>query len=134
MTAAEFNKKHGSFFKKIKTGNKFNARRILIDNKNFHSTSEGDYYCQLKLQERAGLIKGFDTQVKESFYMNGELICNYYVDFLVYHNDGRREFIEHKGKATEEWRMKWKMLLAKYKNDPEVICSINWYKTPYKFK
>lgn len=120
--------------KKNGVRNKFGARKKIIDNHKFDSSSEGDFYCELKLQERAGLIKSFEQQVKEELWAYGVHICDYYVDFLVYHNDGTREFIEHKGKATNEWRIKWKMLVAKYKDDKSVKCSINWYQSKYEFK
>lgn len=134
MSAKEFNEKYHTFFKVPKAGNKFNAKKSLRDGKVFDSQSEGDFYEQLKLQERAGLIKGFDTQVKEELCAYGSPICNYYVDFLIYHNDGTREFLEHKGKATDAWSIKWKMLVAKYKNDKSVKCSINWYQSRNQFK
>jgi len=127
MSAKEYNEKYGTNFKTTK-GNKFNAKKSEIDGKIFDSTSEGDYYYELKMQEKGGLIIGFDTQVKESFYMNEVWICDYYVDFLVYHNNGTSEYIEHKGLATSTWRLKWKMLQAKYKDSKTVKCSINWYK------
>jgi len=133
ISAKEFNERYGTNFK-VKKGNKFNAKKIKLDKKIFDSTSEGNYYSELKLQERGGLIQGFDIQVKESFYMNEVWICDYYVDFLVYHNDGSREFIEHKGMATDAWRLKWKMLQAKYKDDKNVKCTINWYKSKFKYK
>jgi hypothetical protein len=132
MTISEANKKFGSIFKEEKKkGNKYNAKKVLLDGKKFDSASEGDYYAELKFQEKAGLIKGIETQVKESFYAYGKFICNYYVDFKIYHNDGTEEFIEHKGMATPLWRLKWKLLLAKYEQeirDKKVICSINWYR------
>lgn len=130
MSLNEFNKKHGSLFK-TKGRSKYNAKRTTIDNKSFDSTSEGNYYAELKLQERAGLIKGIDCQVKEELWAYGKHICDYKVDFLVYHLDGSLEFIEHKGQPTPDWRIKWKFLLAKYDkeiNEGKVKCSINWYK------
>ena len=133
ISAAKFNAAYPTFFKKPK-GNKFGAKKTLLDGKTFDSQSEGGLYAELKLQERAGLIKGFDTQVKEELYAYGQPICNYYVDFLVYHNDGSREYIEHKGKATDAWAIKWKMLTAKYKDSKDVKCSINWYQSKNQFK
>jgi len=132
ISTKEFNKKYGSIFKTppVKS-NKFNARKVIIGEKKFDSKSEGDYYVDLELQVKAGLIKSIETQVREEFWAYGKHICNYYVDFLVYHNDGTREFIEHKGMATPLWRVKWKLLLAKYDNEiskGEVKCSINWYR------
>jgi len=128
MTPAEANKRLGMMFKIPKS--KYNNKKTIIDGKKFDSQSEGKLYYELKLQERQGLIKGVETQVKESFYAYGKHICDYYVDFLVYYNDGRKEFIEHKatGTVTATWRLKYKMLEAKYANDKNIIVSTNWYK------
>lgn len=129
ITAKTFNKEYPNYFKKFKP-NKFNAKKVLLDGKKFDSSSEGDYYAELKLQERAGLIKAIDIHVKEELWAYGGHICDYYVDFKVYHNDGSIEFIEHKseGTVTPAWRIKWKMLEEKYRNDKNVKCSVNWYK------
>lgn len=120
--------------KKGQRKNKFGAKKAIIDNQKFDSKSEGDLYCQLKLQQRAGLIESFEQQVKEEFWAYGKHICDYYVDFLVYHLDGTREYIEHKGKSTDAWKIKWKMLVAKYEGDKQVKCSINWYQSKNQFK
>lgn len=133
MTSEEFRYVYPDYFKKSRP-NKFGAKKSLVDGKKFDSQSEGQLYAELKLQERAGLIESFEQQVKEELWAYGKHICDYYVDFLVYHNDGTREFIEHKGKATDAWRIKFKMLCAKYENDPSVKCSINWYQSPNQFK
>jgi hypothetical protein len=134
IPAKQFLNEHPTFFSKAKQLNKFGAKRTTVDKISFHSASEGDLYSELKLQERAGLIQSVETQVKEELCAYGEPICNYYVDFLVFHNDGTREFIEHKGKSTPDWVLKWKMLTAKYKDDKTVKCSINWYKSKNEFK
>jgi len=134
MKVEEFRKKYPTYFKKRNNGNKYKAKQALIDGMKFDSQSEGDYYLQLKLQQQAGLIKSFETQVKEELYAYEVHIGNYYVDFKIIHNDDSIEFLEHKGMATDLWRWKYKMLEAKYKNDPNVKCTINWYKAPYKYK
>ena len=69
-------------------------------------------------------------QVKEEMWAYGKHICDYYVDFKVYHNDGSIEFIEHKsqGTVTSAWRIKYKLLQAKYSEDKNVKISTNWYK------
>jgi len=128
MSASEANKKLGCIFKIGKS--KYNNKKTIIDNKKFDSESEGKLYWDLKMQERQGLIKGFEDQVKESLEAYGKPICNYYVDFLVFHNDGTREFIEHKssGTVTPAWRIKYKMLEAKYADDKNTKVTTNWYK------
>lgn len=122
-------------FKTEKRGKKYNNKKTIIDNKKFDSQSEGDLYFDLKMQERQGLIKEVKIHAKEELYAYGVHVCDYYVDFLVYHNDGTKEYIEHKsqGTVTPAWRIKYKMLEAKYKNDKNIKISVNWYKG-YKIK
>ena len=140
MTTAEANARFGSIYKTEKK-NKFNAKKTVVKvNGNEHSymsAGEGKYAKELEYQARQGLIKGFEEQVREKLYSNGNWITDYLVDFLVYHNDGTKEFIEYKGKPTDAWQIKWRMLLAKYKDEisrGEIRCSIAWHKEPYKFK
>jgi hypothetical protein len=124
---------HKTFFKK----NKYNAKKVLLDGMKFDSISEGDFYLELLQQKNCGLIKEIQCQAKEEFYIYDKFICNYYVDFKIEHNDGTIEYIEHKGMATDLWKMKWKMLLAKYSDeikDGKVICTINWYRQKFNIK
>jgi hypothetical protein len=128
-------KEFKTYFKQKK--NKYNAKKCTIRNENFDSISEGEYWLGLMEQKENGLIKEVQRQVKESLKgENGTHIFNYYVDFLVIHNNGVREYIEHKGISTDLFKAKWKMLLDKYKKEiekGEIICNINWYKSKYKY-
>lgn len=133
MPAKQFNLEFPTFFKTKNKGNKFGAKKMILDGKKFDSTSEGNLYAELMLQQRAGLIESVDCQAKEELWAYGVNIGNYYVDFKIKHLDGKIEFIEHKssGTVTDLWRWKWKMLLAKYRDQiekGEVVCNINWYK------
>ena len=140
ISAKEYNLKYGSLYKEEKK-NKFNAQKTVVSvNKNeltYMSAGEGKYAKELEYQQRAGLIQGFEQQVREKLYSNGNWICDYLVDFLVYHNNGTKEFIEYKGLSTDLFKVKWKMLLAKYKDEiarGEIKCSIAWHKEAYKFR
>lgn len=136
MSAQEYrnlNAKTGSMFK-IPKANKYNAQKTEMGGKSYHSQGEANFAWELKQQEKAGIIEGFDEQVKESFYMNGHFICNYYVDFLVYLPNGKRRYVEYKGAMTELARIKIKMLKAKYKDDKNVEVAIEWHKSKYKYK
>ena len=42
--------------------NKFNAKKVTIDNITFASTKEGARYCQLKLMQKAGMISNLEWQ------------------------------------------------------------------------
>lgn len=138
ISAKDFKTKYPTYFKKQKGGNKYNAKKTLLNGLKFDSKSESDLYAELELQRRQGVILGLETQAKESFEIYGKHLCNYYVDFKVFHNNGVVEFLEHKstGTVTDVWRLKWKMLRAKYDKEIKsgtVICNINLYRG-YKTK
>ena len=69
---------------------------------------------ELELLKRAKEIKGYEEQVKIPLEVNGYHICNYYIDFVVQHNDGDTEYVETKGYATDVWKLKWKLFEALY--------------------
>lgn len=69
---------------------------------------------ELELLKKAKEIKDFQEQVKIALVVNGFHICNYYIDFVVEHNDGEIEYIETKGYATDVWKLKWKLFEALY--------------------
>ena len=63
---------------------------------------------ELELLVRAKEIKRFETHVTERLKAYGQPICDYKVDFKIFHNDGTIEFLETKGVATPDWKLKWK--------------------------
>jgi hypothetical protein len=95
-----------------RSGNKFNAKGQYYDGKFYHSTGERDYAMTLDLRKRAKDIKDWTRQVKIELRVKGRFIANYYIDFLIIHNDGSKEMVEYKGAETPEWRMKFELLLA----------------------
>ena len=132
MNIKKFNERYGSFFKEPKKGkNKYNAIKTQIGDKTFDSKSEGNLFYELELQKKQGLIKDIECQAKEELWAYGVHIGNYYCDFKIIHNDGKIEFLEHKGIALPEWKLKWRMLLAKYDKeiaDGKVVCNVNYHK------
>ena len=92
--------------------NKYNAKGRNYKGMWFDSTGEMNYYIELDAKLQAGEIKAIDRQVKLDLTVNGVHICNYYIDFIVTHNDDSREYIEFKGAETYAWRLKWKLLEA----------------------
>jgi hypothetical protein len=78
----------------------------------YHSMFEAKVARDLDIRKRAKDIKSWERQVRVSLDVNGQHICNYFVDFLVTHNDDSLEYIEAKGFATEVWRLKWKLFEA----------------------
>lgn len=104
--------------RKAKSGNKYNARKTVVDGIRFDSQAEANYYLFLKSEKQAGRINDFDRQQRiELRGENGSLIAHYKIDFTVYHNDGLTEFVEVKGYITSTWRMKWKLFEDKFGKD-----------------
>lgn len=84
----------------------------------YASKKEQQKAWELDCLLKAGEIKSWERQVREELRgINGSKICDYYVDFVVYHNNGLKEYIEIKSPITmtEVWRLKWKLLEDKYK-------------------
>ena len=81
-----------------------------------HSPSgrEADEASHIELMRKAGEIKSWDRQVKLDLTVNGVHIGNYYVDFMIEHNDGTVEYREVKGAETPTWIMKWRLAKALY--------------------
>lgn len=90
----------------------------------YHSKLEQRYGAELDLRKRAGDIKEWERQVRISLDVNGAHICNYYIDFVITHNDGTKEYVEVKGFETDTWRLKWKLFEALYQSKPGVRLTI----------
>lgn len=97
-----------------KSGNKYHAKSNQFQGITYHSKLEAAYAEELELRRMAKDIKSWDRQVKLDLKVNGMHITNYYIDFVVHHNDGSREFVETKGLELGEWKMKWRILEATF--------------------
>ena len=89
---------------------KYNARITERDGFKFDSGKEADYYERLKFSQKAGHIVFFLRQVPIHLPGNVKLV----VDFLVFYPDGRAEFIDVKGRRTEQYIAKKKIVEALY--------------------
>jgi len=105
------------------TVNKYRNTKIIIDGIEFDSKKEGLRYKELKLLERAGLIKELKMQtsfeLQPSFKKNGKTIraITYKSDFDYYTKDGRHVLEDVKSPATAKdktYILKKKMLQYKY--------------------
>ena len=105
--------------------NKYRNTKIIIDGIEFDSKKEGYRYKELKLLERAGLIRDLKLQTKfelqPSFKRNNKTIraITYKADFDYLTKDNRHIIEDVKSKATEKdkvYRIKRKMLQYKYDN------------------
>lgn len=105
--------------------NKYNAKPKTYNGITYHSTLEAKYAQDLDWRLKAKDIKSWKRQVKISLDVNGKHICNYYIDFVITHNDDSIQYIEVKGFETQVWKLKWKLFQALMnQREPEAILTI----------
>lgn len=97
----------------------FNTKKVNYNNKAYDSKFEADYGATLELRKRSGEIEGFDTHIRIPLIVNEYTVCDYYIDFIIYHKDGTEEYVETKGWATPVFKLKWKIFCALYEDDPQ---------------
>ncbi len=101
---------------------KFHNKKTIIDGILFDSQMESHYYLYLKELKEQGVVVDFKLQpvfiLQEGFYKDGKKIrpIQYIADFEVTYNDGHVEIIDVKGKLTDTFLIKRKMLLYKYRD------------------
>lgn len=101
---------------------KFGNRSQVCLAKHLHqSMLEADYCNELFARKSTGEIKSYDIQHKIEIKVRGKQITNHYVDFLVYFKDGRKEFHEVKGYATDVWKLKKRLVEALFPKIPYVV-------------
>ena len=100
---------------------KYKNKKVKYDGIVFDSLKEYNRYKELKLLERAGVIKELQTQVKyiliPSQYLNGKCIereCSYIADF-VYTENGKKVVEDTKGFRTKDYIIKRKLMLYIHK-------------------
>ena len=102
--------------------NKFKNKKTEIDGIKFDSEMESHYYLYLKELKEEGVVVDFELQpsfiLQEGFIKDGKKIrpITYQADFNVTYIDEHIEVIDVKGKMTEEFKLKRKMLLYKYRD------------------
>ena len=102
--------------------NKYNNKKTIVDGIKFDSEMESHYYIYLKQLKEIGEVVDFVLQptylLQEGFDLNGKRIrpITYKADFKVIYKDGHEEVIDVKGKLTEEFKIKRKMLLYRYRD------------------
>ena len=102
--------------------NKYNNKKTIVDGIKFDSEMESHYYIYLKHLKEIGEVVDFILQptylLQEGFDLNSKRIrpITYKADFKVIYKDGHEEVIDVKGKLTEEFKIKRKMLLYRYRD------------------
>lgn len=100
---------------------KYGAIKTVVDGIKFDSKKEANRYCELKILKTVGEVDNFNLQpaflLQESFKRkDGKKIREiwYVADFEVWYPDGRREIEDVKGVETAVFKIKRKLLEAKY--------------------
>ena len=96
---------------------KFNNRQTEYNGVVYQSQKEADYAAELDLRLKAKDIEGWERQVRVPLEVNGQHICNYYLDFLVHLKNGKKQWVEVKGLEMEVWKLKKKLFEAAYIHD-----------------
>ena len=105
-----------------KKKNKYGAKKTTIDGIEFDSKKEAEKYICLKYELERGEIQELELQPKfillKPFKHDGETVrgISYKPDFLVTHNDGMKEVIDVKGVETRDFKIRWKLLKYKLKD------------------
>ena len=107
-----------------KRHNKYGAISTEYNGMIYHSKFEASYARELDLRLKTKEIEKWERQKKISLDVNGYHICNYYIDFIVYHHDKTIEYVEVKGFETWLWRIKWKLFEALYSDKPNIILTV----------
>ena len=112
-------------FSQIRRKPKYKNVATTTDGIVYHSKKEAKYAQDLEFRKKAGLIKSWERQVRIELSAHGRRICNYYMDFVIYHNDGTVEYVEVKGFETDVWKIKWNLFEAQMMAEqPEAILTI----------
>lgn len=98
---------------------KYHNTKITVDGMKFDSKKEYKRYCELKLLEKAGIIKGLERQVKyiliDKFKtVDGTQRETSYVADFIYTENGRLVVEDVKGFKTDVYKLKKKMMYDKY--------------------
>lgn len=96
---------------------KYGAQRVTVDGIAFDSKRESRRYLVLKDMHASGEIKRFHRQV--IFDLDGGII--YRCDFQVFKNDGSVSYQDSKGVSTKEFKIKMRLLRAKFGIEVELV-------------
>ena len=99
-------------YRQVNRYNKFGNVKQTYDGYSYMSKAEADYAMELDLRLKAKDIKFWERQFKVAITnpKSDKHICNYFLDFIIQHNDDSYELIEVKGYPTSTWMLKKKLL------------------------
>lgn len=92
--------------------NKYGAIRTEVDGIKFHSRKEAARYEVLRDLASSGQIRDLRLQVSHTLNVNGQKICRYISDFEYTDLEDRHIVEDVKGRLTDVYRLKKKLMLA----------------------
>ena len=95
----------------VKRRSKYGNVKTVVDGIKFDSKKEAARYVVLKQEANAGTIQHLRLQVPFKLEIDGHLICRYKADF-VYTRDGQEIVEDVKGRLTDVYKLKKKMMQA----------------------
>lgn len=99
-------------------------KQIGNDGIRYDSGFEANYGNELFLRKKAKDIKDYETHKRLPLIVNNHHIADYLIDFVIHHNDGTIEYAETKGRISEGWSLKWKILEAMTADDPNITMTL----------
>ena len=90
---------------------KYRSVKAVEDGFTFASQRERNRYLELKLLQKAGMIRNLELQPRFPMIVNGQKVCTYVGDFSYFENN-HRVIEDSKGFRTREYITKRKLLLA----------------------
>jgi hypothetical protein len=137
-----------AYYKNYKPKNKYGNIKQEYDGRRYDSKKEASKAFELNMMLKKGIIKGWEAQRKipiNAYYKDGVPIltdmdglklkeagleffhiCNYYIDFVVFHNDGSVEYLEIKSPITmtDVWKLKWKCCECIFAEHPTIFMNV----------
>ncbi len=102
-------------YRQIGQVSKYRNKRVEYDGHKFDSMREMKRYQELRLMEKAGLIRDLKLQPKYPIVVNSVKVCNYVGDFEYYESGRMIPTTEDvKGAKTRVYRLKFKLFRACY--------------------
>ncbi len=89
------------------------AKKSEFNGNIYDSKFEAQIASDIEMMRKAGEVIKWERQVKIPLIVNDLIVCDYYIDFIVY-REGETEYIEAKGYPTPVWKLKWKLFEALY--------------------
>lgn len=113
------------YFANIRKKSKYHNTFTDYAGTKYHSKKESKFAQDCDWRVKAGELISWERQKKMELYAYGKHICDYWIDFVLYHADGTIEYVEVKGFVTDVWRLKWKLFEAQMNEiEPRAVLTV----------